>query len=144
MRGQRAAGFRRRWLQSRGLAVTRGVRTRGPIGMVVEDTMHSLQGSSLQYNLFGGAISVDMPRGLVDASDVRPVPDNQEVWLDESGQSVIVEVLERVKGLQDDQAVSFFFNDLVCPLLHRQMRLAKPVSVKWSSRRSDARRSTIA
>ena len=74
------------------------------------------EGAVERYQLFGGAVTVDLPRGLVDASDVRPVPDNQEVWFDgDGGRSVIVEVLERVEGLEDGKAASFFFNDLVRP-----------------------------
>ena len=75
-------------------------------------------GAVERYQLFGGAVTVDLPRGLVDASDVRPVPDNQEVWFDgdgDGGRSVIVEVLERVEGLEDGKAASFFCNDLVRP-----------------------------
>ncbi|OIR57334.1 MAG: Ran GTPase binding protein Mog1 [Amphiamblys sp. WSBS2006] len=42
--------------------------------------------------LFGGAVVVMLPRGT-DASTIRPVPDNQEVFLFEDG-SLIVEIVE--------------------------------------------------
>lgn len=43
------------------------------IHMVQTDTLVPRQ-------LFGGAIEVSLPERLVDVSDFRPVPDNQEVW----------------------------------------------------------------
>ena len=44
--------------------------------------------------LFGGAVIMGIPARLVDVSDFRPVPDNQEVLADGStDQSVIVEIM---------------------------------------------------
>lgn len=44
--------------------------------------------------LFGGAIEVQLPERLVDVSNFRPVPDNQEVFADgNTDESVIVEVV---------------------------------------------------
>lgn len=31
--------------------------------------------------LYGGAITISLPKGLLDASDIRQVPDTQEVFL---------------------------------------------------------------
>ena len=65
--------------------------------------------------LFGGAITVDLPTRLVDVSDFRPVPDNQEVWTDaDRDESIIVELLERVDvGPSDAEgAAAWFFRDL--------------------------------
>lgn len=46
-------------------------------------------------DLYGGAIKCVLPSSFADASDMRQVPDNQEVWLDlESGLTVIIELLE--------------------------------------------------
>jgi hypothetical protein len=39
--------------------------------------------TNIQYTttpLYGGAITVDIPQGFLDASTIRPVPDNQEVF----------------------------------------------------------------
>ncbi|CCM02891.1 uncharacterized protein FIBRA_05005 [Fibroporia radiculosa] len=47
--------------------------------------------------LFGGAITATLPTGLIDASDLRQVPDTQEVLLyPDSGISIILEVLQCV------------------------------------------------
>lgn len=50
--------------------------------------------------LYGGAISVQLPAGLLDASNIRPVPDTQEVFVsatpDSLVTSVIVDLLECV------------------------------------------------
>nr|AAF29129.1 HSPC165 [Homo sapiens] len=45
--------------------------------------------------LFGGAFSAILPMGAIDVSDLRPVPDNQEVFCHPvTDQSLIVELLE--------------------------------------------------
>ncbi len=47
-----------------------------------------------QRDLFGGAITLACPRRLIDVSDFRPVPDNQEVFADgSSDQSLVVEIV---------------------------------------------------
>ena len=45
--------------------------------------------------LFGGMISVELPASMRDESDCYPVPDHQEIFLDEATQQcVIVEIVE--------------------------------------------------
>ncbi|KAI1826604.1 hypothetical protein F4861DRAFT_496838 [Xylaria intraflava] len=49
--------------------------------------------------LFGGALVCDLPAKFTDVSQLRQVPDNQEVYIDKDGfTSVIIEVNERVGG----------------------------------------------
>ncbi|SGY40929.1 BQ5605_C003g02444 [Microbotryum silenes-dioicae] len=49
-------------------------------------------------DLFGGAITTTYPSNLTDASDVRQVPDTQEVYLsNDSDLSLILEVLQLVE-----------------------------------------------
>ena len=65
----------------------------------------SLQDSAVCVPLFGGALSVHVPLGWRDASDLRPVPDHQEVWLSppsESEGTLVIELLEREKNAADD------------------------------------------
>jgi hypothetical protein len=58
---------------------------------------------------FGGAITTSLPRGFANVSEVRQVPDNQEVFVDAaSGCSVIVELLERVAAADADAAAFHF------------------------------------
>ncbi|KAL0577248.1 hypothetical protein V5O48_004736 [Marasmius crinis-equi] len=67
----------------------------------------------MSLNLFGGAITATAPSGLLDASDIRQVPDTQEVFLfPNSGVSIIVEILERVKPTHYEEAVKFHFGSL--------------------------------
>lgn len=48
-------------------------------------------------NLFGGAITSDLPEHFADVSRLRQVPDNQEVYIDKDGfTSIIIEITERV------------------------------------------------
>ncbi|KAI8055162.1 hypothetical protein BDF22DRAFT_654081 [Syncephalis plumigaleata] len=47
------------------------------------------------HNLFGGAIHAAIPKQFIDVSEIREVPDNQEVFADnETEESIIVELLE--------------------------------------------------
>ncbi|GAA5989126.1 hypothetical protein JCM10908_001169 [Rhodotorula pacifica] len=67
--------------------------------------------------LYGGAISCSIPDNYVDASDLRQVPDTQEVFMaPDSDLSLIVEVLELVKedGAEDslEKALKFHFSSL--------------------------------
>ncbi|KAF2838479.1 Mog1p/PsbP-like protein [Patellaria atrata CBS 101060] len=67
--------------------------------------------------LFGGAITVDLPATFGDVSNIRQVPDNQEVYLDSDGfTSVIVDITQRVEGEHaptDVEALLFHFKDIV-------------------------------
>jgi hypothetical protein len=46
-------------------------------------------------NLYGGAIQTLLPTSFLDVSDLRPIPDHQEVFLDPSDDScIIVELME--------------------------------------------------
>ncbi|GAA5901621.1 hypothetical protein JCM5296_003335 [Sporobolomyces johnsonii] len=79
--------------------------------------------------LFGGAISCSLPSNFVDASDLRQVPDTQEVFLaPDSDLSLIVEILELVKddAAADslEAAVRFHFSALA----HDNTALASDVS----------------
>jgi hypothetical protein len=64
-------------------------------------------------SLFGGAASCEVPQDWIDVSTLRDVPDNQEVFVDRTGDvSAIVEILEYQKNVADKDAAVFFFNDL--------------------------------
>uniref|UniRef100_A0A7S1APN3 Ran guanine nucleotide release factor n=1 Tax=Noctiluca scintillans TaxID=2966 RepID=A0A7S1APN3_NOCSC len=61
---------------------------------------------------FGGAIVCDLPHSLTDASQVRHVPDHQEVWVDSmTDSSLVCEILQKA-GVKDSEAVKFFLADL--------------------------------
>jgi hypothetical protein len=62
--------------------------------------------------LFGDNMSVMLPSQVVDVSELREIPDNQEVFVHEStDQSVVVEILEMVDE-PDDEAVKTHFREL--------------------------------
>ncbi|RMZ70504.1 ran-interacting mog1 [Pyrenophora seminiperda CCB06] len=64
--------------------------------------------------LYGGAITMDLPSNYADASQIRQIPDNQEVYLDNAGySSVVVEILEYVHKSSDEEALQYHFADLV-------------------------------
>ncbi|KAL8740834.1 MAG: hypothetical protein Q9190_006500 [Brigantiaea leucoxantha] len=65
--------------------------------------------------LFGEAITVNIPNEYSDVSDIRQVPDHQEVYLSTTGfTSIIVEIAERVSHPPTDHdALKFHFEDIV-------------------------------
>ena len=64
-------------------------------------------------NLFGGAITANLPPSYGDVSNVRQIPDHQEVFVDnESEASVIVELLQLESSFQDLEAIRHHFQDL--------------------------------
>lgn len=70
--------------------------------------------------LYGGAMRVRLPSSMVDVSDFRQVPDNQEVYSNaDTGASLIVELLGRERAVSNTDAGAFFFRDLAkdngCP-----------------------------
>ncbi|EPQ58446.1 Mog1p/PsbP-like protein [Gloeophyllum trabeum ATCC 11539] len=63
--------------------------------------------------LFGGAITVTLPSSVIDASDLREVPDTQEVFLyPDSSVSIIVDVLQRVEAENFADAARLHFASL--------------------------------
>jgi len=69
--------------------------------------------SQQQCELFGGAIVVKLPIRFIDASEIRQVPDNQEVFLSpDSAISIIIEILERVEPDGNHEAAMFHFDSL--------------------------------
>ncbi|KAJ7721071.1 hypothetical protein DFH07DRAFT_1008252 [Mycena maculata] len=69
--------------------------------------------SSTTRPLFGGAITALAPANLVDASDLRQVPDTQEVFLyPDSSVSIVVEILQRVDPADDEPAIRYHFDSL--------------------------------
>lgn len=63
-----------------------------------------------QRELFGGAMRISLPSRFMDVSDVRPVPDHQEVFADvDTDSSVIVEVLELHEA---ENVAQYYFHDM--------------------------------
>ncbi|KAH6623485.1 hypothetical protein F5144DRAFT_363078 [Chaetomium tenue] len=69
--------------------------------------------------LFGGALECDLPEKFADVSQIRQVPDNQEVYIDQNGfTSIIFDITQRVdargEGLErDGRALTIHLEDLV-------------------------------
>ncbi|KEQ80129.1 ran-interacting Mog1 protein [Aureobasidium pullulans EXF-150] len=70
----------------------------------------------MSYNkveLYGGAMTVDLPSNFADVSQIRQVPDNQEVYLDKDGlTSIVFDILERVDK-PDLDALKYHLEDIV-------------------------------
>ncbi|KAM4574572.1 ran guanine nucleotide release factor [Fundulus diaphanus] len=69
---------------------------------------------SLQLRpLFGGALSAVVPHNLTDVSELREIPDNQEVFAHpHTDQSLIVELLEYQGQVADQDAARYHFEDI--------------------------------
>lgn len=65
-----------------------------------------------ERELFGGALSCCIPTAWRDVSDVRQVPDHQEVWQEMEGSVLVIEILQHQDEVEDANAASFFFHDL--------------------------------
>ncbi|KAF2758262.1 Mog1p/PsbP-like protein [Pseudovirgaria hyperparasitica] len=67
-------------------------------------------------DLYGGAITADLPSTYVDVSSFRQVPDHQEVYVDKDGlTSVIFEILNYVGpeiAATDEDALKYHFEDI--------------------------------
>lgn len=66
----------------------------------------------LERPLFGGYMSIELPEDAQDVSDVREIPDNQEVFTHSiTDQSIIIEILEYVDE-SDEQALKTHYEDI--------------------------------
>ncbi|XP_077998647.1 ran guanine nucleotide release factor-like [Glandiceps talaboti] len=64
------------------------------------------------HQLYGGAMTVVLPVDATDVSDVREVPDNQEVFTHPStDQSIIVEIVE-YQHIENQNAPGYHFQDI--------------------------------
>ncbi|KAM8889067.1 ran guanine nucleotide release factor [Synchiropus picturatus] len=63
--------------------------------------------------LFGGAMSALIPHGAKDVSELREIPDNQEVFAHaDTDQSLIVELVEYQAQVADQDAATYHFVDI--------------------------------
>ncbi|MCJ1310966.1 multicopy suppressor of ts gsp1 [Agyrium rufum] len=71
-------------------------------------------GASRTTQLFGGKLKVELPANFEDASKLRQIPNNQEVFLDRDGfTSIIIEVNERVEETDTLEALKYHLEDVV-------------------------------
>ncbi|KAI0315520.1 Mog1p/PsbP-like protein [Amylostereum chailletii] len=69
--------------------------------------------STIQRGFFGGAITALLPSTLIDASELRQVPDTQEVFLSPTSDiSIILEILESVEPRDFSDVAKFHFDSL--------------------------------
>lgn len=69
--------------------------------------------ASIDHPLFGGAIFSSFPLRFQDVSNVRQVPDHQEVYADPSrDESLIFELLDLKVDVADNSSATWFLQDL--------------------------------
>nr|DBA29871.1 TPA: hypothetical protein GDO54_005923 [Pyxicephalus adspersus] len=72
-----------------------------------------MEAADVQRPLFGGAFSAQLPPSVQDVSELREIPDNQEVFAHvHTDQSVIIELLEYQDGMSDPDAARYHFEDV--------------------------------
>lgn len=70
-------------------------------------------GVSAVHPLFGGALSAVIPDSATDISELREIPDNQEVFAHaHTDQSLIVELVEYQGQVVDQDAARYHFDDI--------------------------------
>ncbi|KAI9670197.1 MAG: Peptide-methionine (S)-S-oxide reductase [Alyxoria varia] len=69
--------------------------------------------------IYGGAITAELPTDYLDVSNLRQVPDNQEVYLSKAGlTSIIFDILERAEPPDhpcetDEEAIKYHYQDVI-------------------------------
>ncbi|KAF6154645.1 hypothetical protein GIB67_000529 [Kingdonia uniflora] len=67
----------------------------------------------VERSLFGGAISSSFPLRFQDVSNIRQVPDHQEVFVDPArDESLIIELLDLNQDVEDSRSAMWFLHDL--------------------------------
>ncbi len=67
----------------------------------------------MKRELFGGALEASIPQRFYDISQLRQVPDTQEVFADgDTDQSFIIEILSYTHEVTDDKIAEYMFTDL--------------------------------
>ncbi|GIL68392.1 hypothetical protein Vafri_21644 [Volvox africanus] len=70
-------------------------------------------GNASERDLWGGTVTCVVPTRMVDVSDIRQVPDNQEVFMDaEANQTIIFEIVEHDTTVPDQECGRYMFEDL--------------------------------
>ncbi|EFJ49918.1 hypothetical protein VOLCADRAFT_89409 [Volvox carteri f. nagariensis] len=71
-----------------------------------------IPGAIVQRELWGGAVTCAVPARMLDVSDIRPVPDHQEVFLDsDADQALIFEIVEHDGAVADTDCGRHAFED---------------------------------
>lgn len=65
-----------------------------------------------RVQLFGGAMSISIPKTLIDASDFRQIPDNQEVWISQETSDDSCIIIELVEYDDPSHDISYHFHQL--------------------------------
>jgi hypothetical protein len=65
-----------------------------------------------KQDLYGGAITMSFSSDFKDISNIRVVPDHQEVWTDGDDNTIIIELLNYKDDISTEESGKFFFNDL--------------------------------
>lgn len=83
--------------------------------------------------LYGGAIAIALPQDFIDVSDLRQVPDHQEVFLSPTNlTSITFEINQYVEKQNDTAAVHFHFEDVIAGSDRVAQKLGEPTKVTMS------------
>lgn len=65
--------------------------------------------------LYGGAITVELPTTMIDASDIRQIPDHQEVFLSNTTLTSLIFEINQYVPQPDPAALYYHFTDVIAP-----------------------------
>lgn len=86
--------------------------------------------TSVAKDLYGGAMAVELPKGYIDASNIRQIPDHQEVFLSPTTlTSLIFEINQYIQARDDTAATHFHFTDVISAPDHLAQDLAEPKKI---------------
>ena len=77
--------------------------------------------------LYGGAITVELPTTMIDASDIRQIPDHQEVFLSNTTLTSLIFEINQFVNQPDPAALYFHFTDVITPPDHLQGEIDAPI-----------------
>jgi hypothetical protein len=79
--------------------------------------MHTDNGNSVRdelvaVELYGGAIVSSLPKRFEDVSQLRHIPDHQEVYADNPTDQSIIFELNQLEAIDDEKAIEYHLNDI--------------------------------
>lgn len=84
------------------------------------------------HELYGGAITVELPSPLIDASDIRQIPDHQEVFLSTKTLTSIIFEINQYVNQPDPAALYFHFTDVIAPPDRLEGELDAPTKLSFA------------
>lgn len=87
----------------------------------------------IEHALYGGAMTVKLPQDYIDSSNLRQIPDHQEVFLSSTSLTSVIFEINQFVHQADDAATNYHFVDVISPPDHLEGSLSQPHRVTMST-----------